>query len=58
MPDAKTAGFDLARIAGEDRWHTARIVRTLVSTNSCSLLLRRGLHESGDLLAGIGAAAV
>ena len=26
VPDAKTAGYSLARIAGSDRWHTARLV--------------------------------
>lgn len=26
VPDTKIAGYDLARIAGSDRWHTARLV--------------------------------
>ena len=48
VPDAKVSGFDLTRLAGTDRWHTARLV-------GAQALIAAGGTDTGTVEASAGA---
>lgn len=48
VPDAKTAGHDLKRLAGDDRWHTARLV-------GAEAVMVAGGTDTGSIDASAGA---